>query len=445
MRTMRMFGRMLLLAPLCLLPPAQAAAGAKLDFVVGEVSATTASGQSRGLLKGSQVLSGEVVRTGDNGRAQLRFDDGAMLSLQPRSEFRLDEYRFAGQLDGTERGFFSLLRGGLRAITGLIGSRNRDAYKVRTTVATIGIRGTEYTLSYPDADSLSVATGEGEIEICNGAGCVLIASGEAAIVRGPDSPIERSALRPRLDPAQPTPVMLATFSTAEGRNPDGSLSAVAATPAGMSSGPGYALAFAHGSVSSAEASVNASFRDDSALLSAATGSGAYQATTIAAGMSADRVIGWGRWASGQLADSTLVDNFHYVVAQPATASDLAALGNVTAVYSLAGGGYTLPTNQFGVVGGAPSGTLTAAFSGGVISNINLAMSVPINSNTYTLTTQGWVANGSAFEVNFAYTGQVLGGMANGVFTKGDARYVGASYNFSTYDNQSVSGAVVMKR
>ena len=35
-----------------------------------------------------------------------------------------------------------MLKGGIRAVTGYIGKRNRDAYKVHTAVATIGIRGT---------------------------------------------------------------------------------------------------------------------------------------------------------------------------------------------------------------------------------------------------------------------------------------------------------------
>lgn len=440
-----------LTAALALLPLAvQAAGAARVDFAVGDVTLQKSSGERLSLAKGAELNSGETVRTGSGGRAQLRFDDGAMLSLQPQSEFRLDDYHYAGQASTKERSFFSLLKGGLRTITGLIGRGDRDAYRLQTSVATIGIRGTEYSISYLDSETLAVATGEGEIEVCNGAGCIVLRSGESAVVHGPDGPIQRTAVRPRLDPAQPSPILLATFSTSESRNADGALTAVKAEPVvpaplPMTSGPGYVMPFAHGSVSNSEPSVNASFRDDGALLTAATASGSYQATVVAGAMSADGVIGWGRWSSGGLADSTLVNNFHYVVAQPASTSDLVALGNLTAVYSLAGGGYTLPTNQYGTVGGAPSGSLTASFSGGVISNVNLAMSVPINSNTYTLSTQSWVANGSRFDVNFAYNGLVLGGTANGVFTKGDARYVGASYNFNTYDNQNVSGAVVMKR
>lgn len=68
-----------------------------------------------------------------------------MVSLQPQSEFRIDDYQYAGQTDGQEKGFFSLLKGGLRTITGWVGRTHRENYKVTTNVATIGIRGTEYS------------------------------------------------------------------------------------------------------------------------------------------------------------------------------------------------------------------------------------------------------------------------------------------------------------
>jgi hypothetical protein len=64
--------------------------------------------------------------------------------MQPRTEFRIDEYQFAGKADGSERGFFSLLKGGFRSITGIIGRANKDSYGIRTPAATIGIRGTDH-------------------------------------------------------------------------------------------------------------------------------------------------------------------------------------------------------------------------------------------------------------------------------------------------------------
>lgn len=159
---------------------AMAANAGLVDFAVGDVNALAADGRARPVTKGMTFESGETIETGDSGRAQLRFTDGAQISLQPKSQFRIDDYRYAGRNDGSEKGFFSLLRGGLRTITGAVGRTNRDNYKVTTAVATIGIRGTEYSVTY--GNSITVTTGEGIIEICNAAGCLILNSGETAYI-----------------------------------------------------------------------------------------------------------------------------------------------------------------------------------------------------------------------------------------------------------------------
>jgi hypothetical protein len=45
-----------------------------------------------------------------------------------------------------------LVKGGMRAVTGAIAQRRPEAYKVRTPVATLGVRGTEYYLRICEQD-----------------------------------------------------------------------------------------------------------------------------------------------------------------------------------------------------------------------------------------------------------------------------------------------------
>ncbi|HLS57678.1 MAG TPA: FecR family protein, partial [Zeimonas sp.] len=67
---------------------------------------------------GTEFERGDLIRTGSDGRVQIRFTDGSIVSLQPGTAFRIDDYRF----DATgQRGFFFLVRGALRTITGAIG------------------------------------------------------------------------------------------------------------------------------------------------------------------------------------------------------------------------------------------------------------------------------------------------------------------------------------
>ena len=171
---------------------AQAAPAAVVEFAIGNVSAVNSAGVSRSLNKGAEVQAGDTIDTG-TGHAQLRFSDGAYISLQPNSQFRIDEYNYSGKSDDSERGFFSLIKGGMRTITGLIGRSHRRNYQVRVPVATIGIRGTEYTLLF-DGTALGTV-GEGEISVCNGAGCLNVSSGQSYFVAGGNVKPELSVVR----------------------------------------------------------------------------------------------------------------------------------------------------------------------------------------------------------------------------------------------------------
>ncbi len=177
-----------------------AAGAAKIDFAVGEVVAVQADGVRRPLARGAEVSAGDTVDTGA-GRAQLRFTDGGMVSLQPQTQFRIDAYEFKGQTEGGEKGFFSLLKGAMRTITGGIGKTDRKAYRLDTAVATIGIRGTEYAVAY--GNSITATTNSGLIEICNNGGCLLVEAGQSAYVPDANTPptyTKRNALDPLLAP-----------------------------------------------------------------------------------------------------------------------------------------------------------------------------------------------------------------------------------------------------
>jgi hypothetical protein len=155
---------------------AQAAAG-RVEFAIGGVTATTAGGESRALSKGAEINSGDTIKTTD-GRVQVRFTDGGYMSLQPNTEFVVESYNYDGKQDGSERGFFRLVEGGLRAITGIVGRTNRHAYRVATPVATIGIRGSEYLAEHRQ-QKLKVRVIGGSIFIENEFGDLILFKGQS--------------------------------------------------------------------------------------------------------------------------------------------------------------------------------------------------------------------------------------------------------------------------
>lgn len=422
-----------------------AVGAARIDFAIGNVSAINGAGVQRPLSKGAEVFSGETVSTGPDGRAQIRFSDGAMISLQPKSDFRLDNYHFTGQQDGSERGFFSLLKGGFRAITGFIGRANKDNYKVTTAVATIGIRGTEYTVSYLDSNGVAVSTGEGAVQVCNAAGCVLLSSGDSAIIHKIDQPATRSDSRPRLDPPQAPDPLLANFSTSDARNADGSPVVIPSkTIKPLVSGPGYTIAFAGNSdmgtvYPQVVNPVTATFGSSNELLTATNGSDTYTVTNNAGALSADGILGWGRWSTGSRTGSSTasLSDFHYIVGKPTATSELTNLAGITAIYNLIG--YTLPTTASGVVGTAPSGTLTASFGAlDTTISINLSGSVPSGAFSIVASTAVSTSLGPTFSMSGACAS------VQGFFAGTNASHAGVTYQVDNGSDQ-VFGSAAFKR
>ena len=113
---------------------------------VGDVTVQR-SGRDLVLASGAELFAGDTVRVGDVSNAQIGFTDTSIVALRSKSMFRIDEYAFEPSNESQlSKAVFSLLRGGLRTLTGVIGRTNRDGYRMRAQAATVGIRGTHYTL-----------------------------------------------------------------------------------------------------------------------------------------------------------------------------------------------------------------------------------------------------------------------------------------------------------
>ncbi len=123
---------------------AVAAEAGKFQFVAGDIKVISPSGAQRVPAKGEAFNAGDTIITGAGASAQIRMSDGGLVAVRPDTQMKLDEYVFNGREDGTERKLVSLIKGGFRAITGLIGNRNKQNYKILTPSATIGIRGTDH-------------------------------------------------------------------------------------------------------------------------------------------------------------------------------------------------------------------------------------------------------------------------------------------------------------
>lgn len=127
---------------------AQEAAG-KVDRAQGLVTAQQPGAAAR-LLEGNDALrEGDTITTTEHSYAVLSLADGSRLTLRPATTFVIERF---SQEAGRESAFFRLLKGGLRALTGLIGKRKPEAVRFNTATATIGVRGTAFDARICGAD-----------------------------------------------------------------------------------------------------------------------------------------------------------------------------------------------------------------------------------------------------------------------------------------------------
>jgi hypothetical protein len=115
-----------------------------VQFLNGSVQITNSAGQTHALQKGDAIHESDTVITAKGASAQIKMRDGGYIVVRPDSQLKFDSFVFNGEEDGSEKSFFSLIKGGIRAITGLIGHKNKESYRIATPESTIGIRGTDH-------------------------------------------------------------------------------------------------------------------------------------------------------------------------------------------------------------------------------------------------------------------------------------------------------------
>ncbi|MFS2003981.1 FecR domain-containing protein [Duganella sp. CT11-25] len=126
----------------------------------GPLLAKKADGAVRILSMRSEVESGDTLVTEKNTYAMVKFIDNSEITLKPSTTFKVEDFSYdAGKPDG-DNASFSLVKGGLRSVTGLLGKRNKEKFAMKTPSATIGIRGTTFIAEWVEPSAQAVAARE---------------------------------------------------------------------------------------------------------------------------------------------------------------------------------------------------------------------------------------------------------------------------------------------
>jgi hypothetical protein len=130
--------------------------------------------------KGMALPAKATITTEPKSYAILKFEDGTVILLKESTSFQVQNYSYEPKAPENSNAAFNLLKGGMRLVTGLITSRNREALKVATPHATIGIRGTDFSAEL--TNPLLVWVEAGIVSLGNTGGTLLVSAGQYASV-----------------------------------------------------------------------------------------------------------------------------------------------------------------------------------------------------------------------------------------------------------------------
>jgi len=493
--------RLLFLLTLTLAAPAaRAEIAATVVYAFGDAIAADAAGHERRLSRGDGVQPGDILTT-RAGRMQLRFTDGGYLGLQPDSRVRIDAYGYRVEAPQQDRSLLEFLKGGVRFVTGVIGARSRDRYRINSAVATIGVRGSGGRAvlcldgGCPDREDGLYLTGNQDVlTVSNERGSEDVRPGQSFHVQCMTCPLVRMDVIPlayaEIESEPPAELVL---ETGEQRAPDatpadggllpvamGELVLPAAPPSGpparvtvpLANGPGPAAVVAHGTLPASflggllggaltfdSAGALISYVDSTIPSNTFTGPGVLESD-------ADGIMAWGLWNAGTATGgyaSTIgssIGALNYVVALSGSNTPgplLSALNQSYVAFA--------STSPIAVSGGAivqrgtpnsVTGTLDVNFAA---STVSYSLAFPLAGQTFSLVGNARPHGAGAFLGNagpgstITSTGSACASTCTGSVPFGDAiqgfvtgpmaERAGATYGFNSGLGK-VSGSVVFQ-
>lgn len=169
------------------------AKGGYIYEYAGDVKVAVAGSAARNATQSMPLDDNSVITTGDRSRAVLKFEDGQLIVLRSNTTFQIKKYVFDTNRSEKNSAFFSLFKGGLRAVTGLIGKHNKQAFKLSTPTTTVGIRGTDFMLQ-TEGKAMYAQVTEGAVTMLTAKSDQVFTAGQSSFVPFPTaSPVLASA------------------------------------------------------------------------------------------------------------------------------------------------------------------------------------------------------------------------------------------------------------
>ena len=162
--------------------PASAAGIATVTDVVNDGYRTPPGHEEQTAKRADELVQNEALRTDDKSSIQVTFVDGSELRVEAESEMVLSDYVFDG---AASKGLINL-NDGLFHFTS--NGKPDQGVKLKTPVATIGVRGTEFLVHVDGNDVTIIDIMAGAVEAKpNGTGQPIVCvGGQSILIAGPN-------------------------------------------------------------------------------------------------------------------------------------------------------------------------------------------------------------------------------------------------------------------
>jgi hypothetical protein len=168
------------------------------QVVVNDVRGVMGKQEPTVLRAGIDVFQNEIIRTGDRSASRVRFQDNTDLSVGAGSEVTLDRFVFDPNPEKSQVAL-SIAKGVVRFTTG---SLPKSAYKITTPTATIGVRGTIFTVAVTEDGTTTVSVEDGIALVSGASQTVTVNAGMTTSTTSGAPPSTPTAT----PPAPPAPV-----------------------------------------------------------------------------------------------------------------------------------------------------------------------------------------------------------------------------------------------
>ena len=112
-----------------------------INEVTGTAFAKLPAEDRRTLNKGDQIYESDMITTEANSSIKLQLNDESQFDLGPEAKLLASKFKYKKNSE-EDSVAVKILKGSFRFVSGLIAKKKPEAMEVETSVATIGIRGT---------------------------------------------------------------------------------------------------------------------------------------------------------------------------------------------------------------------------------------------------------------------------------------------------------------